>query len=142
MALCRMMLTPANLLVLDEPTNHLDIPAKEMLEQALQNYDGSMLLISHDRYFISQVATTICALEDKQLELYSGDYKYYMDNKPEVAEQVKGRFVKGDARAIGNAKVVDQKEIEDAKRKKKFGGGGGPSGNKNKGIKNAKRMDN
>ena len=73
---------------------------------------------------------------------YSGDYKYYMDNKPEVAEQVKGRFVKGDARAIGNAKVVDQKEIEDAKRKKKFGGGGGPSGNKNKGVKNAKRMNN
>ena len=128
-ALCRMMLTPANLLLLDEPTNHLDIPAKEMLEQALQHYDGSMLLISHDRYFISQVATTICALEDKRLELYSGDYKYYMDNKPEVAEKVEARFVKGDAREISRATVVDFKAIEEmSKKKKKFGGGGGPSG--------------
>ena len=64
-ALCRMMLRPCNLLVLDEPTNHLDIPAKEMLEEALQHYDGTLLVISHDRYFISQVANVIAAFEDK-----------------------------------------------------------------------------
>lgn len=54
-ALCKMMLRPGNLLCLDEPTNHLDIPAKEMLEEALQHFDGALLLVSHDRYFVSQV---------------------------------------------------------------------------------------
>lgn len=64
-ALCTMMLQPANLLVLDEPTNHLDIPAKEMLEEALKMFDGTLIVISHDRYFVSQVANTIAAFEDK-----------------------------------------------------------------------------
>jgi ATP-binding cassette subfamily F protein 3 len=87
-ALCTMMMTPANLLVLDEPTNHLDIPAKEMLEEALQNFDGTVLVISHDRYFISQVANTICAFEDKKLVRYNGDYKFYMEKNEALREAV------------------------------------------------------
>jgi len=138
-ALCRMMLRPANLLVLDEPTNHLDIPAKEMLEEALQHYEGAMLLISHDRYFVSQVATTVVAVEDKALSVYSGDYKFYLDNRPDVLEKVAARLVAGDAREIGHAKKVDP-NAEGKDRKKNFGGSGTTSGDKSKGIKNAKRV--
>merc|ERR1712125_308806 len=77
LSLCCMLLEPANFLILDEPTNHLDIPAKEMLEEALQHFDGSVVVVSHDRYFISRVATTIVAVEDKKLVKYQGDYKFY-----------------------------------------------------------------
>ncbi|WP_255147163.1 ABC-F family ATP-binding cassette domain-containing protein [Synechococcus sp. ATX 2A4] len=86
LALALMLLTPCNLLILDEPTNHLDIPAKQMLEQALQQYDGAALIVSHDRYFIAQVANRIVELRDGELVLYRGDYAYYLEKKREEAE--------------------------------------------------------
>ena len=73
LALALMLLTPCNLLVLDEPTNHLDIPAKQMLEDALLEYEGAALLVSHDRTFISRVANRIVELRDGGLVLYRGD---------------------------------------------------------------------
>jgi ATPase subunit of ABC transporter with duplicated ATPase domains len=132
LSLCTMMLRPANVLILDEPTNHLDIPAKEMLEEALQNFDGSIVVVSHDRFFISRIATSIAAIEDKKIAVYGGDYKFYMEHNQQLKEKVQERHVVG-SRGIGNAVVVEEED------KKRFGGRGGPCGNLMKGIKNAKR---
>ena len=83
LALALMILKPSNLLILDEPTNHLDIPSKQMLEKALSNYNGTALIVSHDRYFISKVANKIVEIRDGQLIKYRGDYKYYKEKKLE-----------------------------------------------------------
>ena len=87
LALALMMIKPANFLILDEPTNHLDIPSKQMLEQALSNYNGTALIVSHDRYFISKVANRIVEIKDGQLIKYQGDYKYYKDKRMEEDEK-------------------------------------------------------
>ncbi len=78
LALAKMLMQPVNFLILDEPTNHLDIPAKEMLEDALKEYEGSVVIVSHDRYFISQVATKIVEVRDCELRIYAGNYDYYL----------------------------------------------------------------
>ncbi len=83
LALALMIIKPSNLLILDEPTNHLDIPSKQMLEKALSNYNGTALIVSHDRYFISKVANKIVEIRDGQLKKYQGDYKYYKEKKIE-----------------------------------------------------------
>ena len=85
LALALMLLMPCNLVVLDEPTNHLDIPAKQMLEDALTEYEGAALLVSHDRYFIGRVANKIVELRDGDLVLYRGNYAYYQEKKAEEA---------------------------------------------------------
>ena len=87
LALALMIIKPSNLLILDEPTNHLDIPSKQMLEQALSNYNGTALIVSHDRYFISKVANKIVEIRDGQLIKYQGDYKYYKEKKIEEAQE-------------------------------------------------------
>merc|ERR1711957_688860 len=138
-ALCRMMMTPSNVLVLDEPTNHLDIGAKEVLEEAIQNFEGTVLMVSHDRYFVSQTANTILAVEGDQVVVYDGDYQAYMNEHEDTKEKVEGRYITG-GQKIRSAPVIEFAPAEEKQKKKKsFGGKGGPSGNKNKGVKNAKR---
>eukprot|EP01035_Chromulina_nebulosa_P017032 gene17032-22540_t len=138
-SLCKMMLTPANLLLLDEPTNHLDITSKEVLEEALQYFEGAVMVISHDRYFMSQVVNKIYAFENKTVVRYDLDYHDYMELKGDTFKQkVTNRYVEGDKYKITNAKPVI---IEEKQTKRNFGGSGVTSGNLNKGIKNAKRYN-
>ena len=80
-SLAKLMLSEANFLLLDEPTNHLDITSKEILEDALNNYEGTVLYVSHDRYFINKTATRILDLTNKQLLNYIGNYDYYLEKK-------------------------------------------------------------
>ena len=77
-----------NFLLMDEPTNHLDIEAKEVLEQALDNYDGTLLFVSHDRYFINELANKIISVRDGHAKIYNGNYSYYLDEKAKQAAAV------------------------------------------------------
>jgi len=87
--LCKMVNSDANVLLLDEPTNHLDIDSKEMLEETLLEYPGTMLIISHDRYFINKLSDYILCLENKNVNRYDGDYDQYFDRKKDKQVRVK-----------------------------------------------------
>ncbi|NLZ83223.1 MAG: ABC-F family ATP-binding cassette domain-containing protein [Clostridiales bacterium] len=91
MSLAKLMLSEANLLILDEPTNHLDITSKEILENVINNYSGTVLYVSHDRYFINKTATRILDLTDKTLLNYIGNYDYYIEKKADVEAAYLGR---------------------------------------------------
>ncbi len=80
-SLAKLMLSEGNLLILDEPTNHLDVASKEILENALVGYSGTVIFVSHDRYFINQTATRILELKNKQFVNYIGNYDYYLEKK-------------------------------------------------------------
>lgn len=107
--LTKLMLAQDNLLLLDEPTNHLDIPAKEALENALMDYDGTMIFVSHDRYFLNQMATRIVYMTNNQLQSYLGNYDYYLEKKQQEKTQV----------PVMMEKAAQQKEThEDLKKRR------------------------
>ncbi len=118
LALALMLLMPCNLVVLDEPTNHLDIPAKQMLEDALIDYDGAVLVVSHDRYFISRVANKIVEIRDGELVLYRGDYAYYREKKAEESTEAESVRLAAEQEAKRKANREKQKAKTEARKQK------------------------
>lgn len=125
-SLAKLMLSSANFLILDEPTNHLDITSKEILENAIRNYTGTVLYVSHDRYFINQTATRIIELKDKELTSYIGNYDYYETHRVYSNNSQGNPFtpisgtpeVKA-APAVSQAKLSWQESKAEAARKRK-----------------------
>ncbi|MED3662570.1 ABC-F family ATP-binding cassette domain-containing protein [Ureibacillus terrenus] len=97
LALAKLMLEKANFLVLDEPTNHLDLDSKEVLENALMDYPGTILFVSHDRYFINKIATKVIELSPTGSMEYLGDYDYYVEKKQELMELAEMSVAKKEA---------------------------------------------
>lgn len=120
-ALAKLMLSEANFLVLDEPTNHLDMNSKEILESALQHYTGTILYVSHDRYFINKTATRILELEKGSIRSTTGNYDYYLEKKKQIDEMEQNNFVgKGKREILTEAEISWklQKELASQQRKK------------------------
>jgi len=104
-SLAKLMLSDANFLILDEPTNHLDITSKEILEDALKNYTGTVFFVSHDRYFINQTATRVLELTGETIINYIGNYDYYLEKR----EQLTQVYVKKQEEAPVTAAPSEQK---------------------------------
>jgi ATP-binding cassette subfamily F protein 3 len=116
LALAKMLLRSANFLLLDEPTNHLDIPAKEMLEEALQEYEGAAVIVSHDRYFISKVATKIVEIREGVLRVFDGGYDYYQQKIAE--ERAAAQLAREEAQRQAEAAEKRAKQLEKDRLKK------------------------
>lgn len=111
-SLAKLMLSAANFLILDEPTNHLDIISKEILENALLNYAGTVLYVSHDRYFINRTATRILDLSCGMLLNYIGNYDYYLEKKPEVETKYFGHALSDPVAATGSSdRLANHKQL-------------------------------
>ncbi|UUN20091.1 ABC-F family ATP-binding cassette domain-containing protein [Bacillus cereus] len=118
LALAKLMMQKSNLLILDEPTNHLDLNSKEILENALIDYPGTLLFVSHDRYFINRVTTTVVELSTEGAQEYLGDYDYYVEKKNEMIERAELEQQESD---VPVQKVVAQEKLnylEEKERKK------------------------
>ena len=120
-SLCKLMLSDANFIMLDEPTNHLDITSREVLESSIRAYDGTVLCVSHDRYFINRTATRILDLTEHQLLNYIGNYDYYLEKKADVERAALGDTESGTETETGESRAkLDwkaRKEEEARKRK-------------------------
>ena len=122
-SLAKLMLSEVNFLILDEPTNHLDIASKEILEEALVSYTGTVLYVSHDRYFINQTATRIMELTNQAVVNYIGDYDYYLEKKEELtsayAPDINTPEAPQEEKAVSENKLSWQQMKEEQAKKRK-----------------------
>lgn len=114
--LCIMMQKDVNLLILDEPTNHLDIVSREWLESALEDFSGTLVFVSHDRYFINKFASRICEMVDGNIEDYYGDYEYYKERKAIKQEQKESLPVKKEKVKREKGEKPNKKEDDSYKK--------------------------
>lgn len=119
LALAKLMLQKANFLILDEPTNHLDLDSKEVLENALIDYPGTILFVSHDRYFINRIATKVLELSRDKAEEYLGDYDYYTEKKAEQLELKELEKQTEERRKNASEKPGTKKSYEEEKELKR-----------------------
>ncbi len=116
-SLAKLMLSEANFLILDEPTNHLDMVSKEVLEKALTQYSGTVLYVSHDRYFINKTATRILDLDHGHFVNYIGNYDYYLEKRAEAAEIVKETAPRQESAVKLDWKAQKEQQARERKRK-------------------------
>ncbi|OIW15342.1 hypothetical protein TanjilG_23886 [Lupinus angustifolius] len=141
LAFCKFMVKPSTLLVLDEPTNHLDIPSKEMLEEAINEYQGTVITVSHDRYFIKQIVNRVIEVNDGILQDYAGGYNYYLEKNLDARERELEREAELDDKAPKvKAKSKMSKAEKEARKKQKMQAFQAAK-QKSKGAKNSKRWN-
>ena len=119
LGLLKILLSQPNLLLLDEPTNHLDIAGREALETALTHFDGAILAISHDRYFINALAEKIVVLHDGKLTEYPGNYAYYLEKRTELAAQQE-ISAGAPSKSASDNKLAYQAQKEQAAKKRRL----------------------
>ncbi len=117
LALAKILLSPSNFIILDEPTNHLDYSSKKVLQQALINFSGSLILVSHDVEFLKPIANRVVDIRAGKLKIYEGDIEYYFYKRNAEAEQVSTNKIEQQTETTSRK---EQKRIEAEKRQQRY----------------------
>ncbi len=121
LALCKMLLSPFNVLILDEPTNHLDIASKNVLKKALQQFEGTMIVVSHDRDFLVELTEKVYSFKEEKIKEYLGDINYFLEQHDlEDMREVEKRTKKEVEKKSAAAQESSKKSFQDSKQKKQF----------------------
>ncbi len=118
LALAKLKLRKTNVLILDEPTNHLDLDSKMVLENALVDYEGTLLFVSHDRYFIDRIATRVIEMSEAGVTEYLGDYSYYTEKKAEQEEIARLEAEEAKAAKVTASKTIDKEAQKEEKKRR------------------------